>query len=585
MSGSSLQDKRHQTQTHGEEMPSVCVTHELFSDMLKDSSSAENYCRSTYDQTAPKIPNVVVIAPFVPMVGQSSKFTELARQQQEYSCNLAGPFNWAFAMQLLYAYKLSIGSRKVLIREMRKNLVASDFKDKDNKSVREGVQKTISKNLTAANASSLSNIEIINGLSLGGCNQGDGDRVLPEIRTAPILLYTWMRDKGQGCEIRQQAHLEYSDLDQASLQKVDNGLFANLAKGEPSNKEEPMHSSLGFEKNPWCMAWVGVKAKTAPHKPFAPFGEPVQLEARAFAQPFGGRVGPWYMSRWPKGGNESAGGERVDPLTPDRLSGAFGSTMVNKNAYQPNYSRYPGDKIGAWSQITMGAQRHIFQPILTKDKMDRIYFKFWSFFDKIPQDGDVLVKGDQNGNTTHTGSQVVSQVRKAEIAAIAPDLYDTTYYSIDPSYFLNYVEPGQGRFSGQLVNGVQVKQIGDIGSREGNQELAKFNVENQIAIAAGDGNDPQVLGKLYYVLRDWKHLLTSWAPNTAQSFDFPAKRFAECEQEATLGTMIPGKCVAGGRTGYSVRLISKSHLTFDQWKIGGEGEAPGPILNPPSPDF
>ncbi len=66
---------------------------------------------------------------------------------------------------------------------------------------------------------------------------------------------------------------------------------------------DPYNYSMGVEKNPWCMAYMGVSVKTAPKIPFSPFGS-VTLKARAFYKPFGGRIGPWYYSRWPSGSDK-----------------------------------------------------------------------------------------------------------------------------------------------------------------------------------------------------------------------------------------------------------------------------------------
>jgi hypothetical protein len=48
----------------------------------------------------------------------------------------------------------------------------------------------------------------------------------------------------------------------------------------------------------------------------------------------------------------------------------------------------------------------------------------------------------------------------------------------------------------------------------------------------------------------------------------------------------PGSCIAGGgRTGYSVKLISRDALFSNSHKIGGSVAAPGGINNPPKNDW
>ncbi|OYZ11873.1 MAG: hypothetical protein B7Y39_19310 [Bdellovibrio sp. 28-41-41] len=49
------------------------------------------------------------------------------------------------------------------------------------------------------------------------------------------------------------------------------------------------------------------------------------------------------------------------------------------------------------------------------------------------------------------------------------------------------------------------------------------------------------------------------------------------------GESLPGECVTGGRTGYSVKIISKDYL-FSPIKAGGDFTNESVILNPPS-DF
>ena len=111
--------------------------------------------------------------------------------------------------------------------------------------------------------------------------------------------------------------------------------------------------------------------------------------------------------------------------------------------------------------------------------------------------------------------------------------------------------------------------------------MQQRTVQDQINAVLTGGVQPALLeGPLYSIVRDWRHLLLGWAPNRAQNFDFPTERFGQCAKEADIRFMIPGKCVAGGRSGYSVRLLSRDHLR-GVWNVGGAGEAPGPILNPP----
>lgn len=563
--------------------PVLCVNNQLWGDFIGLSTEQENYCFKEYNKAIPQIPSVVVIAPFVPLVGVSQGFTEQAKEQREIACAEAGPRNWAFAVQTLYAYKQAVAARKAIVWALRSNLVSGDFKDQQNNSVKAGVLKTLKKNLSKANEGSFQedNFEMLNGMSLGQCAQGNGGFAMPEVLTAPVLLYVHNEN---GCMPEVALHTDTSKLG-SYLSKWDpNGQMQSLSSGEP-DPSSPFASTLGFEKNPWCMAYIGVKAKTQPYKPFAPFGSAVEIEARGFAQPFGGRVGPWYRERWTRGADKSGGGERIDPLTTPRLLGTNTDTSGgdNKEAPLPNYSRFPGDKLGLTSEVTLGAQNKIFNEYKNKAPAERLKLAWFSKFDDIPKTGDPLAT--DGGNDPFGG--VAGPLRRAEVSAVAPDLFDATYYSVDPKFFLNYASLGADRFLGAGGGGsTKPIEFPDIGGRiEGGGDVGKYSVEHQITDSLEKGFDDRVLEKLPYVLRDWQHLLTAWAPNKATNFDFPAERFAQCADSAKDDNMIPGKCVAGGRVGYSVRVISRSALFFNAWKIGGDGEGEGAILNPPGEEF
>lgn len=577
----SLSDKEWVHPGYGPEDPAVCVSNYMWSDILKDSNQDENNCKAKYTTKIPKIPDLPQVAPFVPGVSTSAAFTQAAQKAQEDALKYAGPLNWAYTMELLYSYKLAIGARKVLIRELRRNLIDPDFKDRNIESVKDGVVATFLRNLTYANRLNFqpSDLQMINGLANPNCSRGDeGEFVLPENRTVVALIYIHY-DESDGWTLAPYGHQDTSGLDTSVISQFDpGGVLMGLSKGEP-DPTHPMHSSLGFEKNPWCMAYVGVKATTKVSKPFAPMGAPIELTARAFAQPFGGRIGPWYRERWSRGAPNSTEGDRTDPLTSPRLNPGGSLDDTNKTARLPNYSRYPGDRLGLKSELSMGAQSFLIRPYSSKPKDQRLQFRYYSNFNDIPAHGDPLA--NDNGG-------IDIPVRKAELGAVAPDLFDATYYSVDPNYPNAYINSGPDRFSNvPQVNGKQVKQGPDIGGRLDNDNLKAFDVEKQIVNAMNGALDPQVVGKLFYVIKQWEHLLTGWVQASAQDFKtFPGERFGRCQTAAADNVPVPGKCwMGGGRTGYSVRLISRSHLQGANWHIGGDGEPEGGILNPPAPDF
>ena len=322
--------------------------------------------------------------------------------------------------------------------------------------------------------------------------------------------------------------------------------------------DDVLHSSLGFEKNPWCLAYYGVKATTEPRKPFAPFGRRFRMEARGFASPFGGRIGPWYTRRWPRSAPQSQGGQRTDPLTPIRVQPGVPNYSLAGST--PNYSRYVNDPIGLSSRRAMGLARHVLRTYgslnsaagaATGGKISLVWYG--NFNTQIADEGDVLPRGD--------GAE---RMRSIETAAVAPDLFDINYYSIDPRYEVNYI-PQQvaspDRFTFNYGN-----PMVDIG---GTYAQPSSSVERQIEIAMDEGTDSQLRPSAYWLIRKWDHLLTGWVPEGAVNYEFNRNFFGTCLQpgqavdipeDRMIEVMAPGKCIFGGRTGYSVRLIAKDLL-------------------------
>ena len=213
---------------------------------------------------------------------------------------------------------------------------------------------------------------------------------------------------------------------------------------------------------------------------------------------------------------------------------------------------------------------------------------FFNSFGQIPQTGDPLMWDADSPDGQTVDQTAFGPFRNAEIAAISPDLFDATYYSIDPTYFLNFQQRHlnhQANYNLQPIFGVQSLPISDLGSRSTSPTLKSYDVESQINTALTAGFDPKVLPALYYPLRSWMHLLTSWAPKLAVTYDFPDNRFAQCTNPADPRVPIPGKCWVGGRSGYSVRLVSREDLLIDDWQVGGDGEGAGGILNKPPLTF
>ncbi|MES2962445.1 MAG: Tad domain-containing protein [Bdellovibrionota bacterium] len=578
------------------EVPAVCVMNTAW-DTTVQGAQRENYCFRPYNTTTQLTPITPIIAPWVPGIFGQRASEVFSRSTQLQNCNESGPANWRFTMQIIYGYKLAIATRKQMIFKLRRNLADPNFRDQEEKPVRDGVLNTIRKNLTSTNKEGFDDgyFDVYNGLSHPDCvgpNQ-NGDRTIVDIPTKPLLVFVNVVG-GNACIATLQTHDNYNSLDpnMMNLWDPDRSMRTLAAEPDIQGEQYPEHSSLGFEKNPWCMSYVGVHARSRPRKPFAPFGQPVLLEARSFAQPFGGRIGPWYRNSWNKTSPQSDGPNRVDPLTSPRFVG--GTLDGNDLDRLPNFSRYPGDQLGLKSMVALGAQRHILAQFYTNNNALKLRTSNYIHFDQLPSTGDPLAF-NLNDPPTQVNSEI-ALTRQAEIGAVTPDVFDATYFSIDPNFFQNYFQKANasGRYSGMSpVLGRPARTVSDVGSRVGHPVLGPQTVESQIGSSFnGGGSTPSGLdpsltnGDLRYAIKDWRHLLTGWTLPKAQVFTFPDATFGKCDKVAPPEVMIPGKCAqSGGRVGYSVRLLSRDYLLSDKWNVGGDGVGPSSILNPPDPAF
>src|SRR5690606_29110035 len=93
----------------------------------------------------------------------------------------------------------------------------------------------------------------------------------------------------------------------------------------------------------------------------------------------------------------------------------------------------------------------------------------------------------------------------------------------------------------------------------------------------------------FWFVRDRKHLLTDWTHGElyGEYFDFPVARFGNCDVfDDNAKVRVPGGCLGnGGRSGYSVKIVARDYLTSQELPLGGPGQSPGGILNPPPDDF
>ena len=248
-----------------------------------------------------------------------------------------------------------------------------------------------------------------------------------------------------------------------------------------------------------------------------------------------------------------------------------------------SHSRYAGDQFGARSALTMGQYGRALHTLTSID------LSWWAHpFDAKDKLG---FKGTSNDPLAwDTKLDKAPEMREIEIAAIAPDQFDNTYYSIDPDFHNNYLQ----RLKAGYESGVDFPFRGDLGAREGAPEVKyqKYSIRDQVATAINNKAGIEVREKLTYTLADPFAVLSAWQSKSPDEHVMDSSRFAKCEStsgsivspDAPPEKMTSGSCVVGGRTGYSVKLVDSGFLRSSDLELGGEGVRGG-LRNPPPDDF
>ena len=564
------------------EIPELCVS---YRDVWIDGAAGntENLCQKR-QVNIPAIPFVPIRAPFNGFNAALSQISQSLRNSYKTSCEFHGARNWEFAATILHAFRLDQANRREVLYALARNLTArNQLVDIQGEPVSKGVENTLKKNLTHGNATGGLEFEFYN--SLQGVAE---ERVFPKIVVYPEIAYMDISPTAAD-----QCNTVTNFIPNGNAQSGAGGLpMRGSARNLVLNRagqlndatrmwyppENPYALVTGVEKNPWVMAYVGVKATTRPRQLFFPIGDGVTLTARAFAKPFGGRIGPWYGSTWAPGAPASSGAP-IDSLLPPRfIPGVTSDYSTTNPARFPNYSKYPGDVVGLSSVL---AQDGLFYQtgIMGGTSLD--------FFVNIQDPGPASKFG--NDFLAWSPQSGWPAVRDYEIAAIAPDLFDITYYSIEPDYTGNYynyfIDP---KVSANLFVEPRVPQFfvrPDLGSRD---DVMTMNVRMQMERARAIGANTNVAkqslqrDEAFYFAQDISHLLTGWVPNDefGEYVQFPEHRFGKCDPTMRdVQPSTPGMCPqAGGRVGYSVKLVSREFFDVDQ-NLGNSVAAK--ILNPP----
>jgi len=595
--------------------PAFCITFAPFSPM---PSASESTCKDMSDQkTITLFSPPPVIASFFNINTAIFNASTRALNEAIKRCEYVGQFNYTILARFMAAYNIDQGERKQLINLLSRGLSekTDDFRDISGDLASEGIIKTLKNNLTEANRNSIKDnqIKIINGLGQNDCNgvgqaNTDPAKWLSEVKIKPAFRYM---DFSCGTGNPPRVIPIPKELNKANLPNYRDVLGDEISYlsqfADPL--QAPYNASVGVEKNPWCMAYVGVSVETKPNIPFAPLGG-VTLKARSFAKPFGGKIGPWYYSQWAKGSNQSSGGKRIDPLLPWREGDATNVGDPADPTRAANYSRFPGDTAGMKSKVVQGQYgRAIYNlssawsmktpnPLLDDSlpanwsKSAEPNFYHWNHLGqtfKAEKSGDILA--------WDSISDAYPRMRDLELMAILPDIFDLTYYSIDPDYYHNYYLKIADEYV-KKVPGFTYVVRPDLGARinSTDKNLSEFSVRDQyLRYEKIKTNDPQINEpkvefdtKLRYIATNVFQVLTSWVGKDLMDYSLDPEKFGKCsstKEDIEKGGPTSGDCINGGRTGYSVKMISMDYLRSQDLDLGGEGGATGGILNPPDKDF
>lgn len=592
--------------------PAFCINYPPMS----GTATEESYCRKTSGQK--------VELPIPPQVfgGDFGFFnilqfpvqeaTQAARDLAIASCRTVGQINWFTLARFIAGYKMDVMTRKKLIIHLARALSDKDNPtDLDNQSIREGIYKTLYKNLTPQNQDSIraafgdkgegnatnqASFEVLNGLSGADCGN-EGGEFEPPGWMSEVSIFPYLFIYDAECEknnkdtnfFRKAITLGSPTSNPQYHDKLDNVLSQIHAFIDEPTGEDPQtrlfKSSLGFEKNPWCMAYMGVKASTTPAIPFSPLGS-VKIEARAFAKPFGSQIGPWYGTTWPKGQKYSLGESKetkTDKLVPLRVQKGHiqldPNNPNNEVNLSPDYSRFIGDTIGQRSNLTLSQGTRAI-----RSRTEKVQMEWWGhLFEDTTKDtnsGDILA-WNASGSTPPS-------FRELEIQAILPDQFDVSNYAIEPDFYNNYllrIRKGYGSSIGMAIRG-------DLGSRMTGptDELRKFSIKDQLEVAYKNGqNKMDLQSKLTYYVSKIEAFLTSWQGKNPYDYSLDESRFGKCLKELPQNPKpdeyVSGGCISGGRKGYSVKLVDGKYLRESQdMELGGEGVV-GSLNNPPPDSF
>ena len=599
----------------------------------------------------------------MPWIHDVEREIESLKKEISRSCPQEGALNWLMTQFFLTHFRLDQRDRKIMMREIYERTLRQG-RDLDGERISDGANKVFCGNLSQTNCKSTKFCSLNNNIclpkskgnsdfiELNSFNDKGFEDIFKKINVWPVLQFlsikgdNYDKDKGSGCELKIKPHyqpnpgssnLPFFESSKKSLTDSTHNLATHLTPEvktkfkyntlqhfDPDSTNPLSNLTLSFVKDPKQILYYGLSLEfdyESKHQVFS-LRTPIKFKASSFAKPFGSSFGPQ-----PK---------QIDPLIPVHYPGApsvIPSNLSHIHPYwfQPNYSRFPGDKWGLIdkrlhdnSQTMNFLNKHF----RYHERVKRVY-TMEDYFHLTLTGGPHDPLARNNDPFTFT--------RLMELMAVYPDLYDISYYSILGNYHQTYFPKVCKLLTGSLCDpagdnsfsssGRTAYVRGDFGWPDTDTYIKKNREEKnelEISIAPyflyqGQGNKriregqnilnlpddivtsspapqtpaqligqnwgigpiysdnnprenapphPLTQGNLFY---PWLAsspnsaeklpggLLSSWVnpnPLDYREYSFDTNRFLNCKSKAEKDRPVPSDCAAGGRSTYSVKLIS-----------------------------
>ena len=424
-------------------------------------------------------------------------------------------------------------------------------------------------------------------------------------KITPILFYTYLTtDIGNICK---------SDI--LPIQKTPNvssfnpplHLLQFLQNNPSALPSDLTHLSSGFYKkisDPPPDIAVRVTAEIPYSRQiFFPM-RTIILKAQAYAKPFGSGFGPPPTA-------DSLLPQQASPLPVQSVN----NSLLNPSGqfepflrYAPNHSLYPEDTQGLYNHGVQYAwvSRLFAGGLGISTPPQNFGYKFINYYANMVQpDPMVLNLQCISGSCQPDNNFFNIKILEMEEQAIAPDLFDLTYYTILPNYMTTLYRKINSNTAFKQALQSAMQGLPDIPGDLGFFNTTIFGLNDFYQLSQNRGgcytssspfrlnfiqkqiecvNQNSLLANLTYKVRNTNHLLTSWSPpeqggyTPGPMYRLNSSKFGQCdkndnniqlENPSSLHSacisgdypcnqnLIPQHCLEGGRSGFSVKLIHK----------------------------